>query len=62
MKRWWTAEALYSGHEPFWFGSVEADGNEDALAALMRLWSELSPHPAPRITAVVPGQLVLKEA
>ena len=57
--RWWSAEAQYPGHAPFYLGSVRATGPETARVALLALWAQVSPHPAPETILPVPGRLVM---
>lgn len=55
MNRYWCAFAQYPGKAQFLFGSamlpIDAKSHE-VEAALLKIWSEMSPHPAPRITPV----------
>lgn len=67
MKRWWCAECSYPGKESFVVGSVyvEADTTEEAhreaRKEIASLWSRISPYPAPDITNLIPGRLIVHE-
>lgn len=58
-ERWWSATAAYAGRAEFYLGSVRATGPESARVALLALWAEISPHPAPDTITPLPGRLVL---
>jgi hypothetical protein len=55
VNRYWCAFAQYPGKAPFLLGStmlpIDAQTHE-IEAALVQLWGEISPHPAPKITPV----------
>ena len=59
LNRSWCGRAQYPGLKPFHFGTVvlPQDASEmEAERALVELWAEMSPHPAPAFVAV-PGAM-----
>jgi len=59
-RRHWCAACRYTGRADFLFGMVQAEGYEQALAALLALWSRITPDPPPERFDPVPGMLVFQ--
>ena len=59
--RFWCARGAYEGKREFIFGTVMAEGYEDALAKLAVLWAEVMPFLPPTFHPV-PGMLVFDGA
>lgn len=67
--RYWTAECRYPGKDRFLFHSprmcVIADSELDAADKLQAIvaeeWAKIVPCPAPPLTAVIPGRLVMDD-
>jgi len=66
MKRYWTAQVTYDGKRPFLFHANVFCIADSELAAEPMLqvlvadaWAKISPHPAPRLLAVLDGRLIL---
>lgn len=55
MNRYWCAYAQYPGKAQFLFGAamLPVDAKRHEIdQALLQLWTDISPHPAPAITPV----------
>lgn len=61
-RRSWAGFCRYMGREPFYLGTVLADGAEHARRELLALWARLSPHPPPDEITPVPGAVFFQEA
>jgi len=59
--RHWCARCQYPGRTEFLLGTVQAEGAEQARAELLRLWGEITPHPAPPRFDPIPGELVFRD-
>ena len=55
----WLAECRYDGLEPFYFGTVFADGVEHAHDLLIQAWQTVFPHPLPPVFNVMAGHIVV---
>lgn len=63
-KQPWCARVHFPGLAPFLFGTVWVpDGRqEEALAAIHKLWATRFPCPMPSVVAMIPGALVFQPA
>lgn len=59
-QRQWIGRCQYPGYQAHWLGTVLAETESEAVAALLDLHARISPHPAPPIVMAIPGALVLR--
>jgi len=55
--RHWCGILRYPGRESFYFGTVQAETELEALRKLEAAWRVLSPHPMAPVEAMLPGTL-----